>query len=221
MADSPHGFQWEPEPHESHHGDDANTACEDGTTTDPGASIFSSIVSAAWPQPVTAETHPSASKSRAVSSKLCTPFTPCTPAPRPSTTPSQAPDTSGKPCTGSTFYSVFWGMQFLLKIYMICKNYFFVFFFLDISSSQKHNVYRISTPNQWRETQTDSRRWSRWAQAQVLGKEQSSSLTLQTEEENLGDVTGKKGRGTYTHKSAATGTKQQHLMTMDLWVFSA
>lgn len=109
LPDSPHGFQWEPEPYVSHDGDDAAAACEDGPSTDAcvGIACVSSVVSAAWPRPFT-----SASRPGAVSSQLCSPFAACTPAARSSATASQTPDPSPDPCTGSTFCSVFGEMLF-------------------------------------------------------------------------------------------------------------
>ncbi|KAK3532670.1 hypothetical protein QTP86_027662 [Hemibagrus guttatus] len=54
---------------------------------------------------------PSASKPRAVSSQPCSPFAPCTPAPGPSASSSQTPDTSPDPCTGPASYRIY--LQFL------------------------------------------------------------------------------------------------------------
>lgn len=123
--------QQEPEPHGSHDGGDVITAREDGASADTLASVSSSVVSAARPQPVAAETRPSASKPRAGSSQPCSPFTPYTAAPGPSASSSQTPDTPTNPYTGPTFFRVF--SSTTIMTVMICHD--FILFFLDISSS--------------------------------------------------------------------------------------
>lgn len=94
------------------------------------------------------------------------------------------------------------------EIVTLC--FFCQFCFPDLSGSPKYILLTVSSTDEWREAQADVGRGPRRTQAKVSGKEQGSSVSLQTEEESMGDVAGEEGRGAHTHKPAATGIEAFH-----------